>query len=269
MSKINLSHHHLIVTGASGGLGQSLAAALVNHGARVTLVGRASAQLSSLAQRLAQPYLELDLLAPNAAHQLQHYVQQSSGTEQPVSGIIHNAGIANTVLYEDADWLTQQQVMALNLLVPMQITHALLPYFKQQSQAIVMTIGSVFGAIGYPSQTAYCASKAGLQRFSEALRRECYDSSVKVFHCMPRAIDTGLNSGVMSRLNAQLGNAIDTPQWVAERICQQLQQGQPQRVLGWPERLLVPLNMLLPRLVDNALRKPYQLVSQLLKEHSS
>jgi short-subunit dehydrogenase len=173
------------------------------------------------------------------------------------------------VLYEDADWLAQQQVIALNLLVPMQITHALLPYFKQQPQAIVMTIGSVFGAIGYPSQAAYCASKAGLQRFSEALRRECYGSSVKVFHCMPRAIDTGLNSGVMSRLNRQLGTAIDQPQWVAEKICQQLQQGQPQRVLGWPERLLVPLNMLLPKLVDSALRKPYQLVSQLLKEHSS
>lgn len=269
MAQLNFRQHHVLLTGASGGLGQALARALVARGMRVTLVARASVTLAELAQQLQQPMLELDLLNPDATAQLLQYAQQLAATAHPITGIIHAAGMAHTALFESSEWWLQQQLMTLNLLLPMQLTHALLPLLKQQPQALVMTIGSVFGAIGYPSQSSYCASKAGLQRFSEALRRECASHSVQVFHCMPRAIATALNDGVMAQLNQQLGSSVDSPEWVATQICLQLQGGIPQRVLGWPERIFVPLNALLPRLVDIALRKPYRLVSQLLKEHYS
>lgn len=269
MNQLDLQQHHVLLTGASGGLGQALATELVRRGMRVTLVARPSTALNDLAQQLQQPMLELDLLNADAAQQLRHYAQQSLSTTRPVTGIIHNAGSAYTRLFEHSDWQQQQQLVMLNLLAPMAITHALLPYLKQRPEALIMTVGSVFGAIGYPSQAAYCASKAGLQRFTEALHRECSDSNVRVFHCQPRAIATALNYGAMAQLNQQLGSAVDSPQWVAQQIGQQLQQGKPRRVLGWPERLFVPLNALFPRLVDGALRKPYRLISQLLKEHYS
>lgn len=266
MANFTWSDQHFLLTGASGGLGQALAQALVARGARVTLIARPSEALAALAEQLSQPYLALDLSDPSSAAKLLSYAQQSHDSERPVSGIIHNAGRNHCDWFAAQPWQVEQQLLELNLLAPMRITHALLPYLQQRQAASLVFVGSVFGALGYPAQASYCASKAGLARFAESLQREHAGSSLRIMHCAPRAIATKLNSAVMERLNQQLGQAVDDPAWVAERICQQIEKRQLRQVIGWPERLFVKLNALLPAMVDQGLRKPQKLLSQLLQE---
>ncbi len=137
----------------------------------------------------------------------------------------------------------------------MLLVRALLATLSKRPQAAIVNVGSVFGAIGYPGNAAYSAAKFGLRGFSEALRRELSGSTVRVLHVAPRTTRTAINSRAVEALNLELGVAIDSPEtvaaWIRERLDRELADG----TLGWPERLFVKLNALLPRLVDGALRK--------------
>jgi short-subunit dehydrogenase len=137
----------------------------------------------------------------------------------------------------------------------MQLTRALLPQLRAQPAAAVLNVGSVFGSIAYPGFAAYSASKFALRGYTEALRRELADSSVSVHYLAPRATRTGFNASSVERMNAELGVAMDPPETVAAAACEMLERGRPYAVLGWPERLFVRINSLLPRVVDGSLRK--------------
>jgi short-subunit dehydrogenase len=137
----------------------------------------------------------------------------------------------------------------------MLLIHALLPTLAKRPQAAIVNIGSVFGAIGYPGNATYSATKFGLRGFSEALRRELAGGTVRVLHVAPRTTRTTINSRAVDSLNDELGVAADAPETVAAWIRRRIELELAEGTLGWPERLYVKLNALLPRLVDGALRK--------------
>ena len=116
-----------------------------------------------------------------------------------------------------------------------------------------MFVGSTFGAIGFPHFASYSASKFALRGLSEALRRELSDAGVRVSYVSPRATDTAMNSAAVRELQAMTGARVDDPLKVAKAIVAAVQAGSRERQLGWPERLFVRLNALMPRLVDKAL----------------
>jgi short-subunit dehydrogenase len=102
---------------------------------------------------------------------------------------------------------------------------------------------------------AYCASKFALRGFTEALRRELAGSRVRVQYLAPRATLTPLNSAAQVALNAELGVASDAPEVVARALLDLLDGTRGERHLGWPERLFVRINRMLPSLVDSSLLK--------------
>ena len=121
--------------------------------------------------------------------------------------------------------------------------------------ALLLFVGSTFGAIGYPGFAPYSASKFGLRGFAEALRRELADTGIRVLHVAPRATRTAMNADAVVAMNAALGVAMDSPQHVAAQIVQALRDETPECALGWPEKFFAHLNRLLPGVVDRALRK--------------
>ena len=134
----------------------------------------------------------------------------------------------------------------------MLLTRRLLPELRRQPEAWIVNVGSIMGYLGYPGHTAYCASKFALRGFSEALRRELADSTVRVLYLAPRATRTAMNGAGIRALNAELGVAMDEPATVARSLLALLQRPARERLLGMPERL-ARLNQVLPGLVDRAL----------------
>src|SRR5690606_4176201 len=91
--------------------------------------------------------------------------------------------------------------------------------------------------------------------FSEALARELMDTNVSVRYFAPRGTRTALNDDRVVAMNAELGNAMDTPEQVAAQLVAFLSQDGRSRFLGWPEKLYVLVNALLPSIVDRSVRQ--------------
>lgn len=243
-----MRRYRAVLTGASGGIGRAIAAALAPHCDALLLVGRHAARLAEAAA---------------AAGPVARVVVADLGTRQGRAAValpdanllINNAGV------NDFAWLAGQsdaaleRIVEMNVLAPMQLTRQLLPVLERQPEAWIVNVGSILGYLGYPGQAAYCASKFALRGFSEALRRELAGGPVRVLHFAPRATRTELNGGRVDALNAELGVAMDDPAHVAQELLRLLRRPAPERLLGVPEKWFARINQLLPGMVDRALRR--------------
>lgn len=257
---MRLDECRVLLTGASGGIGQALAERLCAGGARLLLVARRDSALAGLAERYPGQLslISADLTSAADRQQMLEAARRFGG----LNVVINAAGLNQFSLLDEQDEAAIARLIELNVTATLQLTHLLLPLLRQQPRALLVNLGSTFGSIGYPGFAAYCASKFAVRGFSEALRRELADSPIKVLYIAPRATRTAMNSDALVALNDALGVAMDDPQTVAEQIAQALIAERDELYLGWPERFFVRLNALLPRLVDRALRKQLALVKR-------
>jgi len=254
----------VLLAGATGGIGQAIAAELAGAGARLILVGRNEEKLAALQQRLPGEHAVMvaDLDDPKQRDRVVQYCRQHG-----VDIFVNAVGVMDFRLFDAQDPAAVSRMVQTNMLSPMLLCQSLVPLLKQREQAAIVNIGSIFGSIGHPGFTAYCATKFGLRGFTEALQRELADSSVRVSYLAPRATRTDLNSEAVTALNEALGNATDTPEHVAAELMRVLGQKRRQRYMGWPESLFVRLNGLFPGLVHNALTRKLHIIRQHATRH--
>lgn len=248
----------VLLTGATGGIGQPMAHALVQAGAAVLLTGRSDDTLAALAGRVgAGRTLSNERLAWHAAD-----LSQPGGTlplAQVAAGwgcnvVIHGAGRPAFGRLQDIGGASMHAVLQTNLLAPMLLTQALLPHLLSQPQAQVICVGSALGRIGLPGYSVYSASKFGLRGFAESLRRELGETSVRVQYLGPRSTRTAFNSAHVQAYNDATGTAMDTPQRVAAELIYLLESGRAERFFGFPEKLAVRLNGLAPEWLDGSFK---------------
>ena len=256
---MQLKNARILLTGASGGLGQELACQLTDGGAALLLAGRDSGRLNALATSLGPGAASIcaDLERASGVAAL-----AGAAREFGVNVLINNAGISAFGLLENQEWAAIERVLATNLEAPIHLTHALLPWLKAQPQAAIVNIGSTFGSLPFPGFVAYSAAKAGLRGFSQALRRELADSLVAVIHIAPRAIDTPLNTDAVKALNRALKNQSDSPVDVARQVVAALRRGDGEHHFGFPERLFAWLNGVAPSLIDRGLAGKLAIIKQ-------
>lgn len=257
---MKLSECRAVITGASGGIGQALVAALLLEGAQLLLVGRQPEPLQALAKAHAGKVtvVAADICERSGREAVVAAAQRFGG----INTLINAAGVNHFGLLEQHDESAIAELITLNVTATLQLTHRLLPLLRQQGRALVVNLGSTFGSIGYPGFSTYCASKFALRGFSEALRRELADTQVKVLYFAPRATQTSMNAANVVAMNDELKVAMDDPHSVALQLLAAIRREEEERYLGWPEQLFVRLNSLLPRLVDQALRKQLPIIQR-------
>ena len=253
-----------LLTGASGGIGEAIALALAQSGTRLLLAGRNAERLHALFQKLLpvsggdHKIVPGDLSNPDYRSEL-----VSEAMAFNVDILINNAGISNFSLIDDVTDNQLNLLMTTNVIAPISLSRRLLPYLLDKKESVIINIGSVFGTIGYPGFSAYCASKFALRGFTEALQREVTDKPVNVHYLAPRATDTMMNSQAVNKLNHALGTKTDQPEAVASAVLKLLLSNQSSsRCIGWPEKLFVRINSLLPGLVSHSLTKQLPLIRQ-------
>ena len=243
----------VVLTGASGGIGSALAAALANAGSQVLLVGRRGAPLAALAESLGGPNNErVTALAADITTAAGRATIRDIAAARRCNTLVNNAALPCFGSFTDADPAQIDAVLQTNLVAPIQLTLALLPQLLAQRQARLLNIGSATGRLGVPGFAVYGAGKFGLRGFSETLRRELADTPVRVQYLGPRATRTGFNDTRANDFNRRTRTAVDTPQAVAEAAMKLLLSGRAEKFLGLPESIAVRVNSLAPRLIDRA-----------------
>lgn len=261
-----LLQNNIVLTGAAGGIGQALAFALADEGARLVLVGRNQQTLDALCRQIterggfAKPIVA-DLSSAEAADDVVTQAHQILGW---VDVLINNAGVMDFICLEQQDSARIEQMVYTNVTAPILLSRAVLPHFLAQESGRIVNIGSALGAIGFPHHAVYSATKFALRGFSEALRRELVDTGVGVTYIAPRATQTALNNANTMRMLAATGANVDSPERVAKLVIKAIVQGRKEYSIGWPELLFARLNSVLPWLVDIGLQKQARTARQFL-----
>jgi len=187
-----------IVTGGTRGIGLAIARALVAHGHRVMISGRSQARvdeaLRSLASQSVDPAraegLAADVCDPAAVEQLvASAVKRFGGLDV----LVNNAGVGAFVevaSMSDADW---DRTIATNLTGAFYCSRAAIPALKKSGGGWIINIASLAGRNFFPGGAAYCASKAGLVAFSEALMQEVRFDNIRVSVVMPGSVATAFS----------------------------------------------------------------------------
>ena len=253
---MKLAGSRIVLTGASGGIGSTLAPALCAEGAQVLAIGRRAGALAELQSRCTRlPGRLLPLIADITRDDGRARIVAAAREAGAPNLLIHAAALGDFGLFEDSDAARREAMLQTNLLAPMALTQALLPQLRSHAEAAVVAIGSTFGSLAYPGFATYSASKFALRGFIEALGREQADTGLRALWIAPRATDTAFNSAAVNALNRELGTRTDSAHDAARQILAALRSGARRHQFGFPEKLFVWLNGAFPALVDRGLRQ--------------
>ena len=259
---MNLGTARAVITGGAGGIGSAIAAEFLSAGAAVMLADVNGQALDAAADRLAAHGERVATVAANLTDPAGRSALSAKAVQWRMNVLVNNAGVNHFGLYDDLTDAQIMQTVAVNVLAPMLLVHELLAHLKEQPQAHLLNVGSVFGNIGFPGYAAYSASKFAIRGFTEALRRELADTRVRVHYLAPRATRTPINSPAVQRMNAELKVAMDPPQVVARAARRVLEKDVGSAVVGWPEKLFARINAILPEVVDGAIAKQLPVIKR-------
>ena len=254
---MKLSNKKVVITGAAGGIGSEVAKMLATQAGELILVGRNEHKLTRLAKYINQnqgkaTIIVSDLLNAEKRDNLGQEILQKVGS---VDILINTAGMMSFRTFVEEDSNKIEDIVQLNSIVPMLLTRQFLPAMIEQGSGKIVNVGSTFGSIAFACFASYSASKFALRGFSEALRRELKGTGVSVSYIAPRAVKTPFNSDAVYKMAEAVGMNMDEPRWVAEQIVKSITKDFKDVYLGFPEKLFVRINAILPRLVDKALTK--------------
>lgn len=178
-----------LVTGGSRGIGFAIAQALASSGASVAITGRDESALESARRKLGGQTLALhaDVRDANAAARA---VDETAEQFGGLDALVNNAGVGLFAPVADMtpdDW---RQVIETNLSGVFYCCHAAIPHLRTRGGGWIINISSLAGKNAFVNGAAYCASKSGLNAFSEALMQEVRHDNIRVSYVMPGSVST-------------------------------------------------------------------------------
>lgn len=259
---MKISGSTILITGASGGIGGAIARQLAERGASLILVNRAGEKLQALAAQLsasggkALPLVGDLALPGEPARVVEDAIEQAGA----IDILINCAGVQNFGFFAQESAADTAMLFNVNTIAPIAMVNAVLPHMLERGKGQIVNLGSIFGSIGFPCFASYSASKFALRGFSEALRRELAGSGVGVTYVAPRFTRTAFNRSGVTRMADALKMNQDEPESVASSVIATIECDGRERYLGWPEKLFVRINSILPRLVDQGLIRQVDLM---------
>ncbi len=191
----DLSGKTALVTGATGGIGASIARALHAKGAHVGISGRNEEKLAALAAELGErvSVLAADLSAEGASTDLVSRAEEAMGQ---IDILVNNAGLTRDNLsmrMKDEEW---NEVIDVNLSATFKLAKAVQRGMMKRRSGRIINIASVVGVTGNPGQCNYVASKAGMIGWSKAMAQEVASRGITVNSVAPGFIATAMTDAL-------------------------------------------------------------------------
>lgn len=204
-----------LITGASSGIGLSLAHKLAQRQMNLVLVARNQTRLEKLAAELkAELAVETEVLVADLSKSTQRKAvaqrlkvdaadsgavnsgaadSGAASPSRPIDLLVNNAGIWNFTPFADMKQSDLQQMISVNLLALVELTHAAIPEMVKRSHGAVLNVSSIAGFLPLPFEATYGATKAFVTSFSQGLYGELKDSGVHVCAVAPGVTRTELH----------------------------------------------------------------------------
>lgn len=192
-----------ILTGASSGLGAAIASALVLKNTKVYGLARNEKKLEELHKNLGPLFYPVVMDITNQEN-VKSWIKETFNSNNLPDILINNAGTGSFGKIDEMpteEWLNMVNT---NLNGMYFISAKLIPFLKQNKNSThIVNIGSILGSTARSEGSAYCATKYGIQGFSEALFKELRSDNIKVTVLNPGSIATGFfkSSGIEAHAN--------------------------------------------------------------------
>jgi short-subunit dehydrogenase len=209
---VRLENSRVLLTGATGGIGDAIARTLHERGAHLILSGRNAEVLERLRGELGE---RVEVVAADLAHDGE--ALRLATETQPVDVLVANAALPGTGRLDSFSHEEIDRVLDVNLRAPIQLSRALVPAMLERGAGHVVLVSSLAGKIPSPESSIYCATKFGLRGFGYSLNVELRGTGVGVTTVFPGFVrEAGLfvDSGV--KLPPGIGTS--SPQDVADAV---------------------------------------------------
>lgn len=211
-----------IVTGASSGIGASIAETLSQHGVKVMLTGRNEARLSDVAEQLqenSQSEIDTHIVDVTQKSEVAKLVKETENKFGHVDILVNSAGLMLSSAITDGDVEAWENMIDVNVKGTLYGINAVLPIFLNQSTGHIINIASISGFEVTKQSTLYSASKAAVHTITQGLEKELAKTGVRVTSISPGMVDTPLSGNTDWGSRKKLD-----PKNIAEAVVYALQQ---------------------------------------------
>jgi short-subunit dehydrogenase len=208
---------HVVITGASSGIGEALAREYHRAGAKLTLVARRAELLQALNQSLdGGAHLVVQDLSDT--ERATSWIAAAEAANGPIDVLINNAGVENSGPTLEASIPQGEALLRTNLHTPIRLMMAVLPGMKERKTGAIVNVASVAGIAALPGQAWYGASKAGIAMFSEVLRAEMVEYGIPVVTVYPGPVKTPMADAAYEVFGGRSGVARLAPEGTPEAL---------------------------------------------------
>ncbi|MGV3620702.1 MAG: SDR family NAD(P)-dependent oxidoreductase [Archangium sp.] len=184
---------HVVITGASSGIGEAIAKEYAGRGAKLTLVARRKDLLEKLAAATGKPahIVQADLADPL---QVASWVDEAEKVNGPIDVLINNAGVQIVKSFVDTSFDEGARLLQIDLLAPLRLSQYVAAKMVQRKSGALVDISSMAAIAPTPGMAFYNAAKGGLAAASEALRAELKPHGIHVVTVYPGPVKTPMET---------------------------------------------------------------------------
>jgi len=242
-----------VVTGAASGIGRALSLALARRGANVALVDLNAAGLADVEREIAGLGRKASSHVADVADRarMAELPDEVLGAHGRVSLLVNNAGVSVGGTFEEQSLADLDWIVGINFWGVVHGCKFFLPHLRKEAGAHIVNLSSMFGLVGFPGQSSYCATKFAVRGLSESLWVELRDAGIGVTSVHPGGIRTDIvrtsrisNAEVKARTIELFDRYAMLPEDAAERILRGVERNRMRvvicreaRVADWLKRL--------------------------------
>ncbi len=201
MARRSISGSRMLITGASQGIGKSLAELAAARGAQVVAVARSEGLLNELSEQIRNKGGTLHVVLGDVTNPAdrQKMVDDTVKRFGGLDILVNNAGIGATGHFADVSPDRLRKIMEVNFFAVTELTRLFLPILKRGNRPAIVNISSIAGKRGIPARSEYSASKFAIQGFSEAIRAELAKDGIDVVVVCPGLTQTNFSQNMIEQ----------------------------------------------------------------------